>query len=99
MNIQIDVTPADFEGLWINSMKWRDNSWRDQTDRFDPKPTYNWKYSYWFDSTINLVMAKAFLVASNADFAEHIDNWDDGSWVILTNYASPCHLRKELVSA
>ena len=101
MKIEIDMTAADFERLWINSMEWRGygKDWKEQPDRFDPKPTYSWRYSYWFDSTINLMMAKAFLNASNARFMEHVDNWDDGSWVILTNYASPCHLRKELVSA
>jgi len=101
MKIEIDMTAADFERLWINSMEWRGygKDWEKQTERFEPNPSLNWTYAYWFDSAISLVMAKAFLLAANVEFSEHLDSWDDDSWVLLTDYASPCHLRKELVSA
>ena len=99
MKIEIDLTAADFERLWVNSMEWRGIDWEKQTDRFEPRPDFNWTYAYWFDSAINLVMAKAFMAALKVDYKEHIDSWDDDSWVLLTNYASPCHMRKELISA
>jgi hypothetical protein len=95
MKIQIDLTAADFERLWDNSMKWRDYNWQDQAERFEPKPDYKWLYAYWFDNYAALKMAEGFLTADECKI--HSD--EAGGWVLLTNYASPCHLRKTLVNA
>jgi hypothetical protein len=43
-------------------------------------------------------MAEGFLSSLGKNYATHSDE-NTGDWVILTNYASPCHLRKKLVNA
>jgi hypothetical protein len=98
MKIQIDVKAADFEQLWNNSMEWMGQEWEKQADRFDPKPFYSWHYAYWFDNYSALKLAEAFVNALGKNYAIHSDE-GTGDWVMLTNYASPCHLRKKLVSA
>jgi hypothetical protein len=95
MKIQIDLTAADFERLWDNSMKWHDYNWQDQAERFEPRPDFNWQYAYWFDNYAALKMAEGFLTTDECKI--HSD--EAGGWVLLTNYASPCYLRKTLVSA
>jgi len=95
MKIEIDMTAADFERLWVSSMKWQGIDWEAQADRFDPTPKFNWEYAYWFDEYSALKMAESFLTANQ--FSIHSD--ESGGWVILTNYASPCHFNDELVSA
>jgi len=97
MKIQIDLKAADFEQLWINSMEWMNQDWEKQADRFDPKPFYSWKYAYWFDNYAALKMAQGFINAVGSNYAIHSDE-ATGDWVMLTNYASPCHLRKVLVA-
>ena len=97
MKIQIDLKGADFEQLWTNSMEWMNQDWEQQADRFDPKPFYSWKYAYWFDSYAALKMAQAFINAVGSNHAIHSDE-ATGDWVMLTNYASPCHLRKVSVT-
>jgi hypothetical protein len=95
MKIEIDLTAADFERLWVNSMRWQGINWEEQAARFDPLPEFSWTYAYWFDEYAALKMAEGFLSADQCSI--HSD--EAGGWVILTNYASPCHLRDELVSA
>jgi len=95
MKIEIDITAADFERLWVNSMKWRGIDWEDQAARFVPRPDFTWTYAYWFDEYAALKLAEGFLTSDEC----RIHSDEAGGWVILTNYASPCHLRKEMVSA
>jgi len=61
-------------------------------------PLLTWKYAYWFDSYAALKMAQGFISAVGSNHAIHSDE-ATGDWVMLTNYASPCHLRKVSVSA
>ena len=90
MKVEINIDPMDFEMLWDNSMKWRENDWEKQIGRFDPKPSFLWKYAYWFDTYSALLLAQAFLKGkASGTYSDEV-----GGWVILTNYASPCHMRK-----
>ena len=98
MKIQIDLKAADFEQLWINSMEWQNNDWQKQADRFEPNPLFTWQYAYWFDNYAALKMAEGFISGLGKNYALHSDE-GTGDWVMLTNYASPCHLRKTLVNA
>ena len=98
MKIQIDLKAADFEQLWINSMEWMNLDWQKQSDRFDPSPLFSWQYAYWFDNYAALKMAEGFLSSLGKNYATHSDE-NSGDWLILTNYDSPCHLRKKLVNA
>ena len=98
VKIQIDLKAADFEQLWINSMEWLNQDWQKQADRFDPSPLFSWKYAYWFDNYAALKMAEGFISSLGKNYAIHSDE-GTGDWVMLTNYASPCHLRKTLVNA
>lgn len=87
VEVTLKVSTNDFEGLWEQSMNWQDTDWAAQDGRFTPMPNYTkWQRVYWFNSSMNLTIAKAFLMASNIDFTEHIDTYDDDSWVILTNF-------------
>jgi hypothetical protein len=97
MKVQIDLKAADFEQLWTNSMEWMNLDWQKQADRFDPLPLFSWQYAYWFDNYSALKLAEAFISSLGKNYAIHSDE-GTGDWVILTNYASPCHLRKSLVT-
>jgi hypothetical protein len=98
MKIEMKLTAADFERLWINSMKWMGEDWEKQEDRFDPKPFFSWHYAYWFDNYAALKLAEAFISTLGKNYAIHSDE-GTSDWVMLTNYASPCHVSKRLVSA
>jgi len=95
MKIEINMTDVDFERLWVNSMAWDGQGWEAQADRFDPKPNFTWRYAYWFDDYASLKMAEGFIWPRLS--ATHSD--EAGGWVLLTNYASPCHRSNDLVSA
>ena len=97
MKIQIDLKAADFEQLWVNSMEWMNGDWQDQANRFEPTPFFSWHYAYWFGNYSSLKMAEAFINGLGKNYAIHSDEVL-GDWVMLTNYASPCHLRKVSVS-
>jgi len=98
MKIQIDIKAVDFEELWINSMEWKNNDWQKQPGRFSPSPIFSWAYVYWFDNYAALKMAEGFISSLSKNYATHLDQ-NTGDWVILTNYASPCHLRKSVRKA
>ena len=98
MKIEMKLTAADFERLWINSMEWMNLDWEKQADRFDPMPLFSWHYAYWFDNYAALKLAEAFISTLGKNYAIHSDE-GTGDWVMLTNYASPCHINKRLVSA
>lgn len=98
MKIQIDLKAVDFEHLWIQSMEWQNNNWQSQASRFEPTPLFSWQFAYWFDDYAALKMAEGFINGLGKNYAIHSDE-NTGDWVMLTNYASPCHLRKTLVNA
>jgi hypothetical protein len=87
IDVQVKVSLNDFESLYVQSMNWQDTDWAAQDGRFTPILNYTkWERAYWFDLGLNLIIAKAFLTASNVEFSEHIDTYDDDSWVLLTNF-------------
>ena len=87
VEVTLKVSTDDFEGLWEQSMNWQDTDWAAQDGRFTPMPNYTkWQRVYWFNSSMNLTIAKAFLMASDIEFTEHTDTYDDDSWVLLTNF-------------
>jgi len=98
MKIQIDLKAADFEQLWINSMEWKGQDWEKQVERFEPAPLFSWQFAYWFDNYVALKLAEGFINILGKNYSVHSDE-NTGDWVLLTNYASPCHLRKTLVNA
>lgn len=91
--VQIEIDEEGFEHLWSNSMKWKAIDWKKQDRRFTPKPlNFEWKFVYWFDKYTDLVIAEGFLKAIHAPFTRHSDEVE--GWIILTDFASPCHRRK-----
>jgi len=98
MKIEINLTAADFERLWITAMQWMNNDWEKQSDRFEPMPLFSWQYAYWFDSYAALKLAEGFISTLGKNHAIHSDE-GTGDWVMLTNYASPCYISKKLVTA
>ena len=86
--LKIKINSNSFEHLWDNSMAWAGTDWQAQAERFEPKPKYNWKYAYWFESYPALLIARAFLESQGKRHAIHSD--EAGGWVLLTNFASPC---------
>jgi hypothetical protein len=87
--VQIELDEQDFERLWINSMLWNGVDWEKQEERFIPKPSFAWKFAYWYDDYSALKMGESYLKAINEDYAIHSD--EEGDWVIVSNFASPCH--------
>jgi hypothetical protein len=50
-------------------------------------PNYTkWERAYWFDSSINLIVAKAFLDAFNVEYSQHVDTYGECDVVLLTNF-------------
>jgi hypothetical protein len=86
--LKLTLNAKGFESLWDNSMKWAGNNWQVQETRFEPKPTYKWRYAYFFESYTALVMAQAYLKSTGYKSAVHEDL--AGGWVLLSNYMSPC---------
>ena len=87
VEVTLKVSTNDFEGLWATSMNWQDTDWAAQDGRFTPMPNYNkWERAYWFDSSINLIVAKAFLDAFNVEYSQHVDTYGECDVVLLTNY-------------
>ena len=86
VNITIEMTTADFEYLYDNSMNWKDVDWQAQDGRFKPFPDYSiWERAYWFESRANYLLAKAFFLALKIDYSETIDE-HTGDAVLLANY-------------
>ena len=88
--VQIEIDAEGFEHLWSNSMFWNKSDWESQEERFIPEPAFNWLLAYWFDDYASLKMGEGFLVAIGEQYSIHIDD-SSASWVLLTNFASPCH--------
>jgi len=91
----IQVSEADFEGLWRSAGEWKKNRKallpQVEEGRFQPLPgetvTLNkWKMAYWFDSLSERIIAKNFLIAQGHKFQEITDEREFGTWVLLTDY-------------
>jgi len=93
--VYIQVSEADFEGLWRSAGEWKKNRKallpQVEEGRFQPLPgetvTLNkWKMAYWFDSLSERIIAKNFLIAQGHKFQEITDEREFGTWVLLTDY-------------
>ena len=90
----IQVTEADFEGLWRSAVEWRKNQKilepQVMEGRFLPLPnesiTYGWHMAYWFDNLAERIIAKNYLIAAGYKFQEISDEKEFGNFVLLTNY-------------
>ena len=91
----IQVTEADFEGLWRSAGEWKKNAKtllpQLNEGRFQALPhetvTLNkWKMAYWFDSLADRIIAKNYLISSGYTFQEITDNKEFGEWILLTDY-------------
>lgn len=91
----IQVSEADFEGLWRSAGEWKKNRKallpQVEEGRFQPLPgetvTLNkWKMAYWFESLTDRIIAKNFLIAQGHKFQEITDEREFGTWVLLTDY-------------
>ena len=87
VEITLKVSTNDFEGLWEQSMNWKDTDWAAQDGRFEPMPDYTkWDRAYWFDSLITLMVARSYLQALNYDYQQILDTNGDIEMVLLTNF-------------
>jgi len=93
--VYIQVSEADFEGLWRSAGEWKKNRKallpQVEEGRFQPLPgetvTLNkWKMAYWFESLTDRIIAKNFLIAQGHKFQEITDEREFGTWVLLTDY-------------
>ena len=91
----IQVSEADFEGLWRSAGEWKKNRKallpQLEEGRFQALPgesvTLNkWKMAYWFESLTDRIIAKNFLIAQGHKFQEITDEREFGTWVLLTDY-------------
>jgi len=88
--IEIKLDAQQFEYLWDNSMAWAGTDWAAQDGRFEPMPNYMSKWAYFYDTYLNALISMSYLDAVGQSATLHSD--ETGGWVIVTNYASPCHL-------
>ena len=89
--VEIELDANGFEHLWDNSMAWAGSNWEAQDGRFNPMPENNFTWAYFCENYINAVIAMGFLKTTGERATLHSD--EAGGWLIVTNYASPCHLR------
>jgi hypothetical protein len=89
--VEIELDALGFEHLWDQSMAWAGTDWAAQDGRFEPMPNYTDKWSYFFENYLHAVIALGFLKGVGEKATLHSD--EAGGWLIVTNYASPCHLR------
>jgi len=89
--VEIELDANGFEYLWDNSMAWAGTDWASQDGRFSPMPAYNYKWAYFFEDYINAVVAMGFIKGQGESATLHSD--EVGGWLIVSNYASPCHLK------
>ena len=84
--INIQMTEEDFEHLVHTSMNWGAH-WKQQLNRFEPQPMMEWKWAYWVDDYVSVLLARAYLSQQNAE-TQTIYDRAFGSYLILTNYAT-----------
>ena len=74
----------DFEQLIHTSMPWG-GQWSEQINRFDPVPMLHWKYAYWVDNYMGVLLSRAFLTTQHQETQTVWDRAFD-CHLILTNY-------------
>jgi hypothetical protein len=93
MNIEIDMTPADFCQLWNSHMAFGE-SWAPQIadGRFEELGEHGkvtigtwWRQAYWLSDWAAVILARCYLAAKKAECAV---GWDIASdeFVIFTHY-------------
>ena len=86
VEITVKMSSEDFEYLYDTSMNWKDTDWAVQDGRFTPMPNYSeWQRAYWFDSCINMIMARSYLNHFKIEYDETMDE-NLNQFVLLTNY-------------
>lgn len=84
--LNIQMTEEDFEHLVHTSMSWGLH-WKQQIARFEPQPMLEWKWAYWVDDYVSVLLARAFLTLQNCETQTVYDR-AFGSYLILTNYTT-----------
>ena len=82
--IKLHMIEEDFENLVHTSMPWGGH-WREQINRFEPQPMLDWRYAYWVDNFMAVLLCRAYLTTQNC---ETQTVWDRAfnCYLILTNY-------------
>ena len=82
--IRLHMIEEDFENLVHTSMPWGGH-WREQINRFEPQPMLDWRYAYWVDNFMGVLLCRAYLTTQNC---ETQTVWDRAfnCYLILTNY-------------
>ena len=89
VKVDLYLNAVYFEHLWDNSMAWQGTDWAAQDGRFEPMPDYSMKWAYFFEEFTNALIALSYLEASGEAATLHSD--EVGGWLIVSNFASPCH--------
>jgi hypothetical protein len=89
--VEIELDAQGFENLFEQSMAWAGQDWPAQDGRFEPAPSYDFKWAYFYDRYIDALISLSFLNTIGEKATIHSD--EATGWLIITNYASPCHLR------
>jgi hypothetical protein len=80
------ITEEDFEMLSSIKMQWSGYDWELQADRFIDIIAFDFQWAYWFDSRVELILARNFLMQRQITFQESYDEATE-SFVIVTDYA------------
>lgn len=87
--ITIRLECHDLLRLAVNRMRWVDQGWHEQLDRFYPVPRYDYAYAYWFADAVSMIVARSYLQALAQEHQVLTDECStDAPYVILTNYNS-----------
>lgn len=91
--VTINMTDKDFDYLFDDSMQWGPDWIVHHDGRFQPEPSPNWALAYWFDTYIAVVLARSYLDSLGEAYHQASDEGGDGSWVLFTDWKSPCWRR------
>jgi hypothetical protein len=82
--IKLHMIEEDFEQMVHTSMPWGGH-WIEQINRFEPAPMLHWRYAYWVDNFMAVLLCRAYLTTQNC---ETQTVWDRAfnCHLILTNY-------------
>ncbi len=82
--IKLHMIEEDFENLVHTSMPWGGH-WIEQINRFEPAPMLQWRYAYWVDNFMAVLLCRAYLTTQNC---ETQTVWDRAfnCYLILTDY-------------
>ena len=81
------VTKSDFEAIYSNSMLWKGQDWEAQANRFAEGTSFHWPCAYWFDSRVDMIIARQFLENYGFEYQQTADAGMD-CWLIVTDYVA-----------